>query len=74
MTDTEKLALALAAIEAAKELIPDHMRQVSEIDGSLFCDSCISEWRSNGFNPREHSEDCGVLKFMELVTKLEQST
>ena len=62
MTDTEKLALALAAIEAAKEVIGDLVGVCAAKDVGL----AVNEQMYDDI-------DKGQAKFAELVTKLEQS-
>lgn len=66
MTDTERLSLALAAIEAGKKLVPRMMNNesVAHINWCYVCMRRIEgEW--------PHSKTCELGQFLELVTKLE---
>ena len=68
MTDTERLALALAAIEAAKGIVSQVLYDHDE-PGDLWCECCgcvVSPSREWG-----HATNCATRDFLELVTKLE---
>ena len=68
MTPTEKLALALAAIEAAKGMASQSFYQHNDI-GDWYCECCHRVVNSR----TTHKGNCDLQEFLDAVTKLEQS-
>lgn len=66
MTPKSKLALALAAVEAAKGIVAQALQPLGP-PGDRWCECC-----QRVINSRVgHATNCAIKDFLELVTKLE---